>query len=242
MGSDTKTLTDDEQLQSFFKDEYEKAEKEAEFESWDAKYRQDYDQAKKDSQFFQEALNIKPRSRVIRENRSSPAIVAFGKKGDHSIFALKQLEKLTVVDSASALRFFKAQKDEKGKEADKQYDEVFKLVRDLLFQKHPLPPIRGRRADALKVIQFIEKGLPRAKDYCRDLTQIIKKYDGINEGDLKSIAQLPLEDKMSSEKFETAFGDLKSIVSQHQIASINERASRLEGEYQTIVLSEDLRL
>lgn len=242
VGSDTKTLTDDEQLQSFFKDEYKKAEKEAEFESWDARYRQDYDQAKKDNQFFQEALNIKPRSRVIRENQSSPAIVAFGKKGDHSIFALKQFGEPVIVDSASALRFFKAQRDEKGKEADKQYDEVFKLVRDLLFEKHPLPPIRGRRADALKVIRLIEECLPKAKDYCRDLTQIIKKYDGINEGDLKSIAQLPLEEKMNSEKYEVAFDNLKSIVSQHQIASINERASKLEGEYQTIVLSEDLRL
>jgi hypothetical protein len=88
-----------------------------------------------------------------------------------------------------ALKYFKAEKEEKGNEADKQYDEVFKLVRDVLFEKHPLPTIRGRRADALKVIKFIEDKLPRARDYCRDLAQIIKKYDGINEGDLKSIAQ-----------------------------------------------------
>ncbi len=78
--------------------------------------------------------------------------------------------------------------------------------------------------------------MPRAKDYCRDLAQIIKKYDGINEGDLKSIAQLPVID------FENAFEQLKEIVPQHQIDSINERASQIEGEYETIVLSEDIRL
>ena len=86
------------------------------------------------------------------------------------------------------------------------------------------------------MIKVIEENLPRAKDYCQDLAQIIKKYDGINEGDLKSIAQL------SVTNFEEAFDELKEIVPQHQIDSINERASRLEGEYETIVLSEDIRL
>ena len=40
----------------------------------------------------------------------------------------------------------------------------------------------------------------------------------------------------------TTYEELKEIIPQHQIDSINERASRLEGEYETIVLSEDIRL
>ena len=135
-----------------------------------------------------------------------------------------------------ALNYFKAKKEEKGEEADKQYDEVFKLVRDFLFEKHPLPAIRGRRAEALQVIKVIEEGLPRAKDYCRDLAQIIKKYDGINEGDLKSIAQLSIKN------IENAYEELRSIVPEHQITSINERVARLESEHETIVLSEDIRI
>ena len=109
------------------------------------------------------------------------------------------------------------------------------MVRDLLFEKHPLPSISGRRAESLKVIKVIEEKLPKAKDYCQDLAQIIKKYDGINEGDLKTIAQLSV---VSPEK---AFEELKEIVPRHQIDSITERAARLEGEYETIVLSEDIR-
>jgi hypothetical protein len=112
---------------------------------------------------------------------------------------------------------------------------VFKLVRNILLEKHPLPSISGRRADSLKILKIIEDHLPKAKDYCRDLAQIIRKYDGINEGDLKSITQLSLED------YDKAFEELKEIVPQHQMDSINERASRLEGEYETIVLSEDIR-
>lgn len=236
MGSDTKTLTDDEKLQTFFKDEYRKAEDESENKSWDADFREDYDVAKKDKEIFGEAMKIKPRSRVVREDQQAQAIVAFGKKGDHAVFALKEKEAAAIVAAEAALKYFKAKKGEDGTEADKQYDEVFKLVRDLLFEKHPLPAIRGRRADALKVIKLIEEKLPKAKDYCRDLAQIVKKYDGINEGDLKSIAQI------SGGNIEGAYSELKLIIPEHQIASINERASRLESEYETIVLSEDIRI
>jgi superfamily II DNA or RNA helicase/HKD family nuclease len=236
VGSDTKTLTDDEKLQTFFKDEYKKAEDENEVISWDAIHHEAYDQAKKDKEAFNDALMIKPRSRVIRENQKIPTIVAFGKKGEHAVFVLKVSEAPSIVSAEVALKYFRAEKEEVGKEADKQYDEVFKLIRDILFEKHPLPTISGRRSESLKVIKVIEDNLPKAKDYCQDLSQIIKKYDGINEGDLKSITQL------SVENLEEAFIELKEIVPQHQIDSINERASRLEGEYETIVLSEDHRL
>jgi len=235
MGSDTRTLTDDEKLQSFFKDEYQKAEAASETLSWDALHREAYDQARKDKERFNEALAIKPRSRVVREGHKTPAIVAFGKKGNHTIFALKEAQELGIVAAEKALNYFKAQNEEQGKAADKQYDEVFKLVRDLLFEKHPLPPVRGRRADALNVIRFIEQQLPKAKDYCQDLTKIIKKYDGINEGDLKSIAQLSVKVP------ETAFEELKKIVPEHQVKAIIDRVSRLEGECESIVLSEDIR-
>jgi superfamily II DNA or RNA helicase/HKD family nuclease len=236
VGSDTQTLTDDEKLQSFFIDEYQKAENKNEELSWDATHHEAYDQAQKDKVAFEEALKIKPRSRVIRDGQKVSAIVAFGKKGEHAVFVLKELETPSIVAAEMALKYFKASKDEKGKEADKQYDEVFKLVRDILFEKHPLPTISGRRSESLKIIKVIEEGYPKAKDYCHDLAQIIKKYDGINEGDLKLISQLMVAN------FENSFEELKKIVPQHQIDSINERASRLEGEYETIVLSEDIRL
>jgi len=235
VGSDTKTLTDDEKLQSFFVDEYQKAEERNETLSWDATHREMYDQAKTDKEAFNEALKIKPRSRVIRDGQARSAIVAFGKKGEHAVFAIKGLEDASIVSAESALKYFKAVKEDKGKEADKQYDEVFKLVRNILLEKHPLPSISGRRTDSLKVLKIIEDNLPATKDYCKDLAHIIKKYDGINEGDLKSISQLSLDD------LEKAFAELKEIVPQHQIDSINERAARLEGEYETIVLSEDIR-
>ncbi len=236
VGSDTKTLTGDEQLKSFFKDEYQKAESDNEVLSWDSIHREAYDQARKDKDLLQEALDIKPRSRVIRDGQDKNALVAFGKKGNHSLFALKHNGDAEIVAAEVALNYFAAKQDEKGKEADEEYDELFKIVRNELFAKHELPQIAGRRSDSLNVIRLIQEKIPRAKDYCSDLAKIIKEYDGINEGDLKIIAQLPVKN------LEVAYKELRNTVPDHQVRSIIERASRLEGEYETIVLSEDIRL
>lgn len=235
VGSDTKTLTKEEELRSFLKDEYKKAESEIETISWDAPHREAYDKALKEGSYIQEAMSIKPRSRLVRTDVGTKATVAFGKKGDHAVFALKEKEEANIVSTETALNFFKADKNEEGKEADKHYDEVFKLVRDTLFAKHPLPSIKGRRADALHKLKKLEEDLPKATDYCRDLGQIIREYDGINEGDLKKIARLNLNN------LEDSFIDLKNIVPEQQITSINNRVEQLEREYETIVLSEDLR-
>lgn len=236
VGGDTRTLTDDEELQSFFKDEYQKAESENEILSWDTPHREAYEQARKDKHGFEEALGIKPRSRVVRTGQAKEAVVAFGKKGEHAVFALKEDLEPVIVAAEMALNYFVASKGEEGKEADKQYDAVFKIVRDALFENHPLPAIRGRRSDSLNVVKLLEDKLPKARDYCRDLAQVIKKYDGISDGDLKLIAKLRLED------LNKAYDELRNTVPEHHIAAINDRVARLEGEYETIVLSEELRL
>jgi len=49
VGSDTRTLTKDEELVSFFKDEFDKARKEDEQLSWDTVHREAYDKASKDN-------------------------------------------------------------------------------------------------------------------------------------------------------------------------------------------------
>lgn len=237
VGSDVKTLTSDEELKSFFKDEYSKADVVNNEISWETTFKEDYEQALKNKDVISAALKIKPRSRLIRKNQSENVAVAFGKKGNHSIFAVQNTGEPKIVVSEDALKYFRALPEENGEAADQKYNDTFKLVRDTLFAKNPLPPIRGRRADALAKIEILEQKVAEARDYCRDLDKIIRRYDGINDGDLKNIAQLKIKDGNEIEIFET----MRNIVPEHQIASILEKVSSLESEYETIVLSEELR-
>ncbi len=236
IGSDTRTLTSEEELKSFFKDAYEKAEERIETLSWDVPFLEDYDLARKDKRLMSEVLRINPRSRVLRKPASRDATVVFGKKGDHALFALKEGgEAAKIVASEIALPCFKSRTDETGHPPDERYDESFRLVRDTLFAKHELPPVKGRRQEALRVIKFLEQTLSKARDYCRDLAHIIHKYDDIAEGHLKEITKLRVQDP------EKALEHLQEIIPPHQIEVINQRVSRLEGEYEAIILSEDLR-
>lgn len=236
IGSDTRTLTPDEDLASFFREEFKKEEEKQESLSWDAKPRETYDQAGKDEALMKKVAAIKARSRVVRTGKEVPMVVAFGKKGNHSIFAMKGEEVEPLIVSAEiAIPIFSALPEEKGEAADEQYDSTFAVVRDTLFAKNPLPKIAGRRAEALTTLKVLGEKLPEAKDYCKDVEDIIKKYDDISDGALKDIAQMSLKD------LNEAYTELKSIIPEHQIRVINERAHRLEAEHEAIVLSEELR-
>ena len=237
VGSDTKTLTPDEDLATFFKDEFQKEEQKQEQKSWDADHREAYDIAKKDDRLMSDILKIQPRSRVIRENQDKNTVIAFGKKGTHVIFAIKDTvgDQTDIVGSETVVPLFRANPDEKGKPADEQYDQLFVAVRDALFAKNPLPKLVGRRADAIAFLKYLSEKLPAARNYCKDVEDIIRKYDDVSEGSLKDIARISTTDPQLS------LTRLKEIIPDHQIKVINERVQRLESEEEEIVLSEELR-
>ena len=237
LGSDTRTLTSDEELAPFLKAEFDKEEKKQETESWFTHHQEIYDRVKTDADLMARVRSLKCRSRVLRLDRQENVAIAFGKKGSHAIFAIKpEHDEAMIVPSEVAVPYFEAQSDEKGHQADEKFNEIFEIVRDQLFAKSAKPPMGGRRSDAITVLRIISEKYPQSMDYCKDLTDIIKKYDDINDGALKDIASLRLKD------IEADFEELKKIVPKQQITTINERVQRLEEEPETIVLSEELRV
>lgn len=236
LGTDTRTLTNDEELEPFLKDEFDKEEKKQEAESWFTRHQEIYDKVKGDAELMARVRALKCRSRVLRTEKEENIAIAFGKKGSHAIFAVKQEnEEAKIVPSEIAVPYFEAKAGEKGQQADEKFNEIFEIVRDQLFAKSAKPPMGGRRSDALTVLKIMADKYPQSNDYCKDLTDIIKKYDDINDGALKDIAYLKLKD------IENDFEKIKKIVPQQQIATIHERVQRLEEEPETIVLSEELR-
>jgi ERCC4-related helicase/HKD family nuclease len=234
VGSDTKTLTSDEELRSFFKDDYEKANSEAEYKSWDADHREKYDQTS--DQDIKEALAIRPRSRVKRVHQPIQGGIAFGKKGNHAIFALKDSIEIepVIVAAEQVLPLFRAEPSEEGQNPEPSFNDLFVLIRDKLFEKHKLPKVGGNRAKALEALQILIENYPPAKDYANDLSKVIKEYDDLSEGQYKQISRLNLGD------LEQAFNDLKAIASEQSVSTSLKRVDQLEGMSELIVLSEEL--
>ncbi len=235
VGSDTRTLTKDEELVSFFKDEFDRARKEDEQLSWDTVHREAYDKASKDNKLMQMVQNVPRRSRVKRQGTKTPGVVVFGKKGQNSIFTFGDAEsEVRVVSSEEALPCFAAKPDEQGKGVDKDFTSVFDMAKEKLFAKHELPQIKGRRASAINVLKVIADALPMARNYCDDIISIIRTLDDISDGSLKDISQLDVRN------VEDAYKNLKQIIPEVFVRNILNRAEFTEDEEELLLFAEQL--
>jgi len=236
VGSDTKTLTPDEDVVSFFRDEFERVQSQSEEISWDTVHKELYEQAFKDEEIRKIVLNLPRRSRIKREGfKDKTGVLVFGKKGDNSVFTFGDSSSLASVVSAElALPLFKAVNDEKGFEVDNNFTQVFNIAKEKLFAKHELPKIQGRRADSIKVVELIGNNIPQAKSYCDDIKKIIREYDDFSEGELKKIAQIDIRN------MEEAYKKLLEIIPLNYIQNIFNKADKGESEHELLLFAEQL--
>ncbi len=238
IGSDTRTLTKDEELTTFFKDEFVKAEAEEEQLSWDAKHREAYDQVRDNPSLLKTVLELPHRSRIQRKpNLAQPVrAVVFGKKGDHAIFTVADTTgEARIVSIEQALPIFAALPDENGLPVDDDFLDVFRLAKERLFAKHELPPIKGRRASAITKLRALADKHPVAKDYCEDVIMIIKTLDDISEGTLRDLIDLDV--RVATQ----AYSDLQEIVPAHFIRSVLERSERDQNEQEYLLFAEEFQ-
>ena len=236
MGSDTKTLTKDEDLLSFFKDQFERLVKETESVSWDTPHREAYDKALVDEDLMNAVKAVPHRSKIKREATGKRGVVVFGKKGDHSIFTFgESKDGVEIISAEDALPRFSADVSDQAQPVDNGFTDVFNLAKEKLFAKHELPKILGRRSDAIHVLKVIADSLPNSKDYCEDIINIIKTLDDLSEGTLKDITQLDLRN------VEVAYEKLLELVPIGFIRNVLDRAGRSQDERELLLFAEQLK-
>lgn len=134
MGSDTKTLTDDEKLERF-NNSYKKAQNEADQLSWETPYINDWLVAKNTPE-YKEALTISPRTRIHKTSkRLGNRVIVFGKQGEECVF--KQIaggSKIPeLITAEDALPLFKSSKKEIATKVSDSFDELYQIVKANLF-------------------------------------------------------------------------------------------------------------
>lgn len=132
VGSDTKTLTPDETLQSYFKKQYEDANAENSEKSWDVGFRNDYNAIKHNFTFINEVLKIPERAKIVRKRQALPCAISFAKRGNNYLFALAHSysEKADIVPPEKVLGLFKANPEEVSYEYDEDLDKKFVVLRE----------------------------------------------------------------------------------------------------------------
>ena len=235
VGSDTRTLTNDEELKSFFKDEFQAAEQMNEQLSWDAIHMENYERAKKDPELMDKIKKLPRRSRIKRANNPKHGTIVFGKKGANSVFTYGETtEAVEVVSVEYALPIFLAKKEETSSEVDPEFSDSFNYAKEKLFEKSKLPKIQGRRAESIKILELLGSELPQSKEYCDDIKNIIKIYDDINEGTLKDITKINLKDLVQ------AYEQLQVIVPKSYIDNIFQKVEKTDKADELLLFAEQL--
>ena len=235
IGNDTKILTSGEKLETFFKDQFDKASREDEKLSWDTVHRENFEIAVKDSKLMQQVLELPRRSRMKRTAGKNIGTIVFGKKGQNSIFTFGlTADDIKVTSAEEALPILLAKPDEKGEMVDKNFTEVFNLAKEKLFAKHEYPQVKGRRSSAINVLKIISDKLPVAKDYCEDIISIIRTLDDISDGSLKDVSQL------DTNKVEDSYKKLQSIIPDVYVRNILNRSKHTEEAQELLLFAEQL--
>ena len=236
IGSDTKTLTPDETLQSYFKKQFEEADKDSSEKSWDNEYLNIYNQIKHNKTLLEEIKKIPARTRIVRKNQKQNIAISFAKRGNSSLFALaKQTESTAELRPAhEVLPMFRANFEEEAFEMDNDLEQKFTILRDEITKPTPKQKIDSQKARAIEKLEKLLILHPAEKNYLNDLLDIIKEYDDLCDGELKIIRALSLENKKAIE-------ELKSAIPIHYIRQIKEKAESVETQSEIILFTEDLR-
>lgn len=238
LGEDTKIFTKDEDLQNYFAKQYREEQEKNESLSWDAKYRDEWNKFKRNSEIRKQIEAIPHRARIARKF-GIQGVVAFAKRNGNFVFAFgKTPETVQIVAPEVALPLFNDIKDnEEAIETTANFEPIYQIAKQHIFKDNTKPPITGKRKqDALAKLKVLSELHSPARDLCMDVIKVIKDLDGLPNGVMKEIAEL----KIDKEKLSNTYADLKELVPDNYLESIFETADRANESGKLIVLSEEL--
>ena len=237
VGSDTKTLTENEELQSYFKNRFDEANAEESSKSWDNIYRNDYNLIKNNEEIKSKIFNIPERSRIIRKSlERKPCAVSFAKRGSNILFAKYEPENdvTSICNIEDGLEEFYEKKKKKGYESDGKIEEKFEKLKQEIKKPSIKVKLDKRKNDAIKILESMKSF---DKGYIEDLLEIIKEYDDLSDGELKYISNI----RVSEDNVEKCTKELKEKIPEHYIIQIKEKVESIDRQTDTIMFTEDVR-
>ncbi len=237
LGEDTKVLTNEEQLVSYYHEQYKKAEAEQEAESWDAVYLNEYNHllsGKPD--LLQKARSIEHRSRLQRsEAKAKKGVLVFGKKGEDFAFRLGlDAENSVALSPEEALQLFKAQQSEKPRAVSDAFDALYQNAKSNMYAKQAASTATGKRAKTLNKLKAMSDASPKYKDYLKDLYHVAKELNSLPDGVYLSI------NRVNANKLEKDIESLMKVVPHSYLSSIIMAACKIDDGAESLILAEEL--
>lgn len=230
MGEDTRYLTDDEELNNYFEEQYKRIMASSEEESWDTPYRARLHQLI-NTEDMQRALELPLRSKVRRMTTfEESGILAFAKKGNDYVFKFGKDEKdIVTIDPKKAFEMIEAKKAEPGYPLTAQFNKLFDVIKKDLFVHESQGESEKTKRDALEKIRVIMKSEVLDKEYLEDLTAVIK-MDGIAGYSLREINKMKPAD----------FATLPSKISYEYVQSVLRNFDNISHGKEMLIAAEEI--
>lgn len=235
MGEDTKYLTKDEDLKSFYKELHEKFIKNDE-RSWDVEYRNLLASLRSGRpELISQADSIPPRTKIRRSvQKNKNGVLVFAQKGGEFAFSFgANPQESCSMSPEDALQLFEAKPEEKPQPLSKAFEPIYKNIKQNLFaRKSQVPFDKGKREAADKV-RVLKDKLPARRDYLEDLLTVIEKLDSLPAHYLKLIRSI------SEKSLNADFAGLQKQVPHKYLTGLLNQANKIDEGEEILILAEE---
>ena len=231
MGEDMQYLTDEEELNNYFANQYRALVADQESESWDTPYRALLHEVE-NSDEMRQALTMPLRSKVRRlTDRHDSGIIAFAKKGSDYVFKFAPSEgDIVDVSPEDGLKILAASIDEKGYKLSTKFTPLFAKLKETLFTHEAEGENERTKRDALDKVRLIIQLEACDIDYLKDLKTAIE-HDSISGYSLREINRLKRAD------FET----LPEKISREYVSAALRAYDNVSHGAETLIIAEELQ-
>lgn len=232
IGNDTKVLTQDEDVESFFRRQHQTADK-RERASWDNRYRNVYDEAKNNTKLISAVRAIPKGARIVRKSKAAEMTsVALVRRGRNVLFMKMCEDEVKIITPEKALRIICAKEDENSIADDEDNRQKF---RNELAKPYELPKMLGNRGYALDVIEALRETCEDEKKFLGKLHNAVRKYDDLCEAELQIITHLNLNN------VQKAVEKLQTEIPEWYLDAIQEKAAQIEAACSEVIFVEDFK-
>lgn len=233
LGEDTQILTSDEELRSFYREQYQNESSKNEERSWENPYLNlFYSLQSNNSGALKSALEIPVRSRIRRsEKKEMEGVIVFGKKGNDFVFRIGTSKNEEMPLSPQiALNLFEAVVTESPQKVSAAFEGIYEFVKANLFRNKTQFQNEKLKGEVLDKITFvINKNLCDQIDYLKDLFSVIQ-LDALPRHYLRLINQIKVDN----------MNRLTNEITHRYLTTILIKASSVDDGEESLIISEEL--
>ncbi|MCD6463082.1 MAG: helicase [Thermotogae bacterium] len=241
-GSDTKTLTSEEELISYFMEEYRKNESDS--LSWDVKYLNELNEVKTyKSDIYKKALELPERVRVKIKNSGREGAIFFIKRnGMYSFEYTKDENTCETLTPEDGLKIFKEMTRKESEKTDEYLEKLYNVLTAKSLIGTDRTKLEGYQKKFIEYINYYIDYFVKDKEVISYLESLREatKYSALPEHLIRQGRKiLSIHDKPTKEVILKKIHELKKLIPHEYVQGILRGVSKMTNADRMIILIEE---